>query len=232
MEKGIKKEVFRLVSAVSVVVFGYWLLLSPNGYWQRRAREADEKEYSEKRLLWRKSETMTMQRMLQDLTLLANGDSVMVCEACHRALPVYRDFIHASAQPKRSAWVNLRYRYGRYLTKSREEMLRVARDRNNKSIVFWSERRLEEQKDSTTDYRKGKPTHTETLYNKVYPELGKPACLTEIVCLSKADSLFRLLKADLLRRELTQILTAHRTRCGVTFCNTASLLLCGVRSIC
>ena len=111
-------------------------------------------------------------------------------------------------------------------------MLRVARDRNDKSIVFLSERRLEEQKDSTTDYRKEKATHIETVYNKVYPELGKPACLTEIVCLSKADSLFRLLKADLLRRELTQILIAHRTRCGVTFCNTASLLLCGVRSIC
>ena len=52
-------------------------------------------------------------------------------------------------------------------------MLQVARERNNKSLVFWSERRLEEQKDSAKDYRKEKPTHTETKYNKVYPKLGK-----------------------------------------------------------
>ena len=176
MEKNIKKRVCRLawvLIAVLVVVFGYWFFLSPHGYWQKQ-KEADREEYSERRLLWRKSETMTMQRMLKDLTLLANGDSVLVCEACYLTLPVYRDFIHGSAQPKRMSWVNLRYWYSRYLTKGREEMLRVARDRNYKSIVFWSERRLEEQKDSTKDYRKEKPTHTETIYNKVYPkQLGK-----------------------------------------------------------
>ena len=189
MEKNIKKRVCGLaLIAVLTIVFGYRFFLSPQGYWQKQ-KEADREEYSERKYLWRKSETMTMQRMLEDLTLLANGDSVLVCEACYLTLPVYRDFIHASAQPKRSAWVNLRHRYGRYLTKGREEMQRVARDRNNKSIVFWSERRLEEQKDSTTDYRKEKPTHMETLYNKVYPELGKSACLTEIVSLSCLDSL-------------------------------------------
>ena len=176
MEKNIKKRVCRLawgVITVLVVVFGYWFFLSHHGYWQKQ-KEADREEYSERRLLWRKSETMTMQRMLQDLTLLANGDSVLVCEACYLTLPVYRDFIHGSAQPKRMSWVNLRYWYSRYLAKGQEEMLRVARDRNYKSIVFWSERRLEEQKDSTKDYRKEKPTHTETIYNKVYPELDKP----------------------------------------------------------
>ena len=176
MEKNIKKRVCGValaLIAVLVVLFGYWFFLSPHGYWQKQ-KEADREEYSERRLLWRKSETMTMQRMLKDLTLLANGDSVLVCEACYLTFPVYRDFIHGSAQPKRMPWVNLRYWYSRYLAKGQEEMLRVARDRNYKSIVFWSERRLEEQKDSTKDYRKEKPTHTETIYNKVYPkQLGK-----------------------------------------------------------
>ena len=174
MEKNIKKRVCGVawgLITVLVVVFGYRFFLSPQGYMQKQ-KEADREEYSERRLLWRKSETMTMQRMLQDLTLLADGDSVLVC---YLTLPAYRDFIHGTVQPKRRTWVDLRYRYGLYLANGREEMQQVARDRNCKSIVFMSERRLEEQKDSTKDYRKEKPTHTEVIYNKVYPVLGKSA---------------------------------------------------------
>ena len=176
MEKNIKKRVCGLalvLIAVLAVVFGYRFFLSPQGYWQKQ-KEADREEYSERRLLWRKSETMTMQRMLQDLTLLADGDSVLVCEACYLALPVYRDFIHGTAQPKRRTWVDLRYRYGLYLANGREKMLQVARERNNKSFVFMSKQRYEVQEDSTKDYRKEKPTFTETKYNKVYPKFGQP----------------------------------------------------------
>ena len=175
MEKNIKKRVFWLaavLSTVLVVLFGYWFFLPPHGYWQKQ-KETEREEYSERRMLWRKSEAMTMQRMLQDLTLLANGDSVLVCEACYLTLSAYRDLIHGTAQPKRIAWVNLRYRYGLYLTNGREKMEQEARDRNYKSIVFWSERRLEVQKDSTKDYRNEKPTHTEIEYNKMYPAFGK-----------------------------------------------------------
>ena len=175
MEKNIKKRECRLalvVIAVLVVLFGYWFFLNPHGYWQKQ-KETEREEYSERRMLWRKSEAMTMQRMLQDLTLLANGDSVLVCEACYLTLSAYRDLIHGTAQPKRIAWVNLRYRYGLYLTNGREKMEQEARDRNYKSIVFWSERRLEVQKDSTKDYRNEKPTHTEIEYNKMYPAFGK-----------------------------------------------------------
>ena len=177
MEKNIKKRVCRLaavLSTVLVVLFGYWFFLNPHGYWQKQ-KETEREEYSERRMLWRKSEAMTMQRMLQDLTLLANGDSVLVCEACYLTLPAYRDFIHGTAQPKRIAWVNLRYRYGLYLLKGREKMEQEARDRNYKSIVFWSERRLEVQKDSTKDYRKEKPIQIEVEQNALYPALGKPS---------------------------------------------------------
>ena len=161
-----------VLSSMMVVLFGYWFFLNPHGYRQKQ-NEAEKEEYSERRMLWRKSETMTMQRMLQDLTLLANGDSVLVCEACYLTLPAYRDFIHGTAQPKRIAWVNLRYRYVLYLAKGREKMEQEAKDRNYKSIIFWSDRRLEIQKDSTKDYRKEKPTHTEIEYNKMYPAFGK-----------------------------------------------------------
>ena len=175
MEKNIKKGVCMLaavLSSVMVVLFGYWFFLNPHGYRQKQ-KEAEKEEYSERRMLWRKSETMTMQRMLQDLTLLANGDSVLVCEACYLTLPAYRDLIHGTAQPKRIAWVNLRYRYVLYLAKGREKMEQEAKDRNYKSIIFWSDRRLEILKDSTKNYRKENPTHTEIEYNKMYSKIGK-----------------------------------------------------------
>ena len=46
MEKNIKKRVCRLVavlSAVLVVLFGYWFFLNPHGYWQKE-KEAEKNE--------------------------------------------------------------------------------------------------------------------------------------------------------------------------------------------
>ena len=81
MEKNIKKRVCWLaavMSAVLVVLFGYWFFLTPHGYWQKK-KEAEKNEYMDRRMLWRKSEKMTMQQMLSDMTLMAKGDSVLVC---------------------------------------------------------------------------------------------------------------------------------------------------------
>ena len=63
MEKNIRKRVCRLaavLSAVLVVLFGYWFFLNPHGYWQKK-KEAEKNEYMDRRMLWRKSEKMTMQ---------------------------------------------------------------------------------------------------------------------------------------------------------------------------
>ena len=71
MEKNIRKKVCRLaavLSAVLVVLFGYWFFLNPHGYWQKK-KEAEKNEYMDRRMLWRKSEKMTMQQMLSDMTL-------------------------------------------------------------------------------------------------------------------------------------------------------------------
>ena len=71
MEKNIKKRVCRLaavMSAVLVVLFGYWFFLNPHGYWQKK-KKAEKNEYMDRRMLWRKSEKMTMQQMLSDMTL-------------------------------------------------------------------------------------------------------------------------------------------------------------------
>lgn len=63
MEKNIKKRVCWLatvLSAVLVVLFGYWFFLNPHGYWQKK-KEAEKNEYMDRRMLWRKSEKMTFQ---------------------------------------------------------------------------------------------------------------------------------------------------------------------------
>ena len=75
MEKNIRKRVCWLaavLSAVLVVLFGYWFFLNPHGYLQKK-KEAEKNEYMDRRMLWRKSEKMTMQQMLTDMTLMAKG---------------------------------------------------------------------------------------------------------------------------------------------------------------
>ena len=170
MEKNIKKRGCRWVLvlvAVLVVLFGYWFFLNPHGYRQKQ-KEAEKEEYSERRMLWRKSETMTMQRMLSDMTLMAKGDSVLVCWVTGLSLPVYRDFIHGTAQPTRSAWAETRYWYMSSLAKGREWMEERAKTRIHKSLIFVETSRFQVQKDSLKDYRKEKLTPTEIRNNKMY----------------------------------------------------------------
>lgn len=170
MEKNIKKRVCRLalvLSAMLVVLFGYWFFLNPHGYWQKQ-KEAEKNEYMDKRMLWRKSEKMTMQQMLSDMTLMAKGDSVLVCWLTGLSLPVYRDFIHGTAQPTRNAWAETRYWYMSSLAKGREWMEERAKTRIHKSLIFVETSRFQVQKDSLKDYRKEKLTPTEIRNNKMY----------------------------------------------------------------
>ena len=175
MEKNIKKRECRLalvLCVVLVVLFGYWFFLNPHVYWQKQ-KEAEKNEYMEKQMLWRKSEKMTMQQMLSDMTLMAKGDSVLVCWLTGLSLPVYRDFIHGTAQPTRSAWAETRYWYMCALAKGREWIEECAKTRIHKSLIFVETSRFQVQKDSLKDYRKEKLTPTEIEYNKMYPAFGK-----------------------------------------------------------
>lgn len=177
MEQNIKKRVFRLawaLIAVLVVVFGYWFFFSSNGYCHKR-KEAAKMEYGEKQLLWRKSENMTEQEMLKDMTLMANGDSVLVCWVVNMPMAVYRDFIHGAAQPKRFTWAYTRYWYMKSLNGGREWMREYAKDRSYRASIFWNNGRYLVQKDSTKDYRKEKPLQIEVEQNALYPALGKPS---------------------------------------------------------
>ena len=176
MEKNIKKRVCSLalvVIAVLVVLFGYWFFLNSHGYWQKQ-KEAEKNEYMEKQMLWRKSEKMTMQQMLSDMTLMAKGDSVKVCWLTGLSLSVYRDFIHGTAHPTRNAWAEMRYWYMSFLTNGREWMEERIEKRICKSLIFVESSRFQVQKDSLKDYLNEKPTHTEIEYDKMYPAFGKP----------------------------------------------------------
>lgn len=50
-----------------------------------------------------------------------------------------------------------------------------ANDRKYKTVIFLNLSHSDVQTDFTKDLRKEQITSTETTYNKMYPELGKPA---------------------------------------------------------
>ena len=106
--------------------------------------------------------------MLSDMTLMAKGDSVLVCWLTGLSLPVYRDFIYGTAQPTRNAWAETRYWYMSSLAKGREWMEEHAKTRIHKSLIFVESSRFQVQKDSLKDYRKEKLTPTEIRNNKMY----------------------------------------------------------------
>ena len=132
-------------------------------------------EYREKQLLWRKSEKMTEQEMLKDMTLMANGDTVLVCWVVNMPIAVYRDFVHGAAQPKRFTWAYTRYWYMKSLSGGREWMRENTKDRSYMASIFWDNGRYLVQEDTLKDYRKEKPLLIEVKQNALYPALGKPS---------------------------------------------------------
>lgn len=177
MEKNIRKRECRLAAVLIaglVVLLGYWFFFSSNGYCHKK-KEAAKMEYSEKQLLWRKSEKMTEQEMLKDMTLMVNGDSVLVCWVVNMPIAVYRDFIHGAAQPKRFTWAYTRYWYMKSLSGGREWMREYTKDRSSRASIFLDNGRYLVQEDTLKDYRKEKPLQIEVKQNALYPALGKPS---------------------------------------------------------
>lgn len=132
-------------------------------------------EYREKQLLWRKSEKMTEQEMLKDMTLMANGDTVLVCWVVNMPIAVYRDFIHGAAQPKRFTWAYTRYWYMKSLSGGREWMREYTKDISYRASIFLDNGLYLVQEDTLKDYRKEKPLQIEVKQNALYPALGKPS---------------------------------------------------------
>lgn len=177
MEKNIRKRVCGLAAVLSaglVVLLGYWFFFSSNGYCHKK-KEAAKMEYGEKQLLWRKSEKMTEQEMLKDITLMANGDTVLVCWVVNMPIAVYRDFIHGAAQPKRFSWAHTRYWYMKSLSGGREWMREYTKDRSSRASIFLDNGLYLVQEDTLKDYRKEKPLQIEVEQNALYPALGKPS---------------------------------------------------------
>ncbi len=177
MEQNIGKRECRLAAVLIaglVVLLGYWFFFSSNGYCHKK-KEAAKMEYGEKQLLWRKSEKMTEQEMLKDMTLMANGDSLLVCWVVNMPIAVYRDFIHGAAQPKRFTWAYTRYWYMKSLSGGREWMREYTKDISYRASTFLDNGLYLVQEDSLKDYRKEKPLQIEVKQNALYPALGKPS---------------------------------------------------------
>ena len=177
MEQNIGKRDCRLAAVLIaglVVLLGYWFFFSSNGYCHKK-KEAAKMEYGEKQLLWRKSEKMTEQEMLKDMTLMANGDSLLVCWVVNMPIAVYRDFIHGAAQPKRFTWAYTRYWYMKSLSGGREWMREYTKDRSYRASTFLDNGLYLVQEDTLKDYRKEKPLQIEVKQNALYPALGKPS---------------------------------------------------------
>ena len=177
MEKDIRKRECRLAAVLIaglVVLLGYWFFFSSNGYCHKM-KEAAKMEYGEKQLLCRKSEKMTEQEMLKDMTLMANGDTILVCWVVNMPIAVYRDFIHGAAQPKRFTWAYTRYWYMKSLSGGREWMREYIKDKSYRASIFWDNGRYLVQEDTLKDYRKEKPIQIEVEQNALYPVLGKPS---------------------------------------------------------
>ena len=154
------------------MMFAYNFFFGENGY-RRQKQEALKIEYGEKRMLWRMSENMTEQQMLTDMTLLANGDTALVCWICNIPLKVYREFVNGTAQPTRSTWVHTRYWYHMALVNGREWMQDSAEELKCKAFIFWDKTDRLIQNDTLKDYRKEKLTDMEIKLNKTYPAKGK-----------------------------------------------------------
>lgn len=156
------------------MMFAYNFFFGENGY-RRQKQEAFKIEYGEKRMLWRMSENMTEQQMLTDMTLLANGDTALVCWICNIPLKVYREFVNGTAQPTRSTWVLTRFWYHMALVNGREWMQDSADELKSKAFIFWDKTDRLIQNDTLKDYRKEKLTDMEIKLNNTYPAKGKPS---------------------------------------------------------
>lgn len=156
------------------MMYAYNFFFGENGY-RRQKQEAFKIEYGEKRMLWRMSENMTEQQMLTDMTLLANGDTALVCWICNIPLKVYREFVNGTAQPTRSTWVLTRFWYHMALVNGREWMQDSADELKSKAFIFWDKTDRLIQNDTLKDYRKEKLTDMEIKLNKTYPAKGKPS---------------------------------------------------------
>ena len=154
------------------MLYAYNFFFGENGY-RRQKQEAFKIEYGEKRMLWRMSENMTEQQMLADMTLLANGDTALVCWICNIPLKVYREFVNRTAQPTRSTWVLTRFWYHMALVNGREWMQDSADELKSKAFIFWDKTDRLIQNDTLKDYRKEKLTDMEIKLNKTYPAKGK-----------------------------------------------------------
>lgn len=134
----------------------------------RLIKQAHKNEYIERKAIWNVSRSLTAKKMLSNMTIVAKGDSVLVCKVSGISLNEYSDFVKDKAQPTRYAWVRIREAYMESLVNGVDWMERKSMSMPFTSYVIWSQRRFDEQGRSRKSFRHAMTSREKEL-NALYP---------------------------------------------------------------
>lgn len=164
----INKKKLILVVGVIMLVIVCSITISTFREYLCLIKQAHRNEYIERKAIWNVSRLLTAKDMLSNMTMVANGDSVLVCKVSGIPLNEYSDFVKDKAQPTRYAWVRIREAYMESLVNGVDWMERKSMSMPFTSYVIWSQRRFDEQGRSRKSFRQSMTSREKEL-NALYP---------------------------------------------------------------
>lgn len=162
-----KKELIWVVGIFMIVIVGS-IIISTFSEYLCLIKQAHRNEYIERKAIWNVSRSLTAKEMLSDMTIVAKGDSVLVCKVSGISLNEYSDFVKEKAQPTRHAWIRIRETYMESLVNGVGWMERKSMSMPFTSYVIWSQRRFDEQDCSRKSFQHAMTSREKEL-NMLYP---------------------------------------------------------------
>lgn len=162
-----KKKLIWVICAIMIVFLGV-IASSTFKEYLCLIKQAHKNEYIERKAIWNASRILTAKEMLSCMTIVAKGDSILVCRVSGIPLNEYSDFVKGKAQPTRYAWVRIRETYMESLINGSEWMERKSKSMPFASYVIWSKARYDEQDYSHRSFLYDM-TNREKELNKLYP---------------------------------------------------------------
>ena len=162
-----KKKLIWVVGIIMIVIVGS-IATSTFSEYLCLIKQAHRNEYIERKAIWNVSRSLTAKAMLSNMTMVAKGDSVLVCKVSCISLNEYSDFVKDKAQPTRYAWVRIREAYMESLVNGVDWMERRSKSMPFTSYVIWSQRRFDEQGRSRKSFRQSMTSREKEL-NALYP---------------------------------------------------------------
>lgn len=162
-----KKKVFMAVGVLLIGLAGIIACSTINEY-LFQVKQAHEKEFTERTALWNLSKNMTAKEMLSRMTIVAKGDSVLVCKISRIPIGAYSDFMQETAKPTRRAWVKIREAHMESLINGVDWMEKRSREMPFSSYVLCSKSKYDEQGNSRPSFLNEKVGREKEL-NELYP---------------------------------------------------------------